>query len=68
MTMTSDNEQTGPRLYPEDQAKVDAYNKRGYNDIERRPFRPLLLLFFLFLIVSSLGLISLAIGKWYGVI
>ncbi|MGH1470831.1 MAG: DUF3094 family protein [Cellvibrionaceae bacterium] len=64
----SDNEQAETKLYPEDQEKVDAYNKRGYNDIERRPFRPFLLLFILFLIVSGLGLISLAIGKWYGVI
>ena len=61
-------EQTETKLSPEDQAKVDAYNKRGYNDIERRPFRPFTLLFILFLIVSGLGGLSLAIGKWYGVI
>lgn len=56
------------KLSPEDQARVDAYNKRGYNDVERRPFRPLLLLFILFLVVSSLGLISYGLAWWYGVV
>jgi hypothetical protein len=55
-------------LSPEDQARVDAYNERGYNDVERKPFRPLRLLFFLFLIVSSLGGISYLIAKIYGVV
>ncbi|MEX1032298.1 MAG: DUF3094 family protein [Cellvibrionaceae bacterium] len=59
---------TNPKLSPQDQARVDAYNQRGYNDIERKPFRPLLLLFFLFLIVSSLGGISYLIAKVQGVI
>jgi len=62
------SENTPPKLTPEDQAKVDAYNQRGYNDIERRPFRPLLLLFILFLIVSGLGGISYLIAWWYGII
>lgn len=56
------------KLSPEDQARVDAYNQRGYNDVERKPFRPLLLLLFLFLVVSSLGGISYLIGKIVGVI
>ncbi|GAB1256132.1 DUF3094 family protein [Aurantivibrio plasticivorans] len=56
------------RLYPDDQARVDAYNKRGYNDIERKPFRPLLLLFVLFLVVSGLGGVAYAIAWWHGVI
>lgn len=56
------------KLSAEDQARVDAYVKRGYNDVERKPFRPLLLLFFLFLIVSSLGGIAYLLGKIQGVI
>lgn len=35
----NDNNQN--RLYPEDQARVDEYLKTGYNDVERKPFRPL---------------------------
>lgn len=56
------------KLSPEDQARVDAYNKQGYNDVERKPFRPMLLLFILFLIVSSLGGLSYLLGKLEGVI
>lgn len=57
-----------PKLSAEDQARVDAYIQRGYNDVERKPFRPLVLLFFLFLIVSSLGIASYLIAKAVGVI
>lgn len=28
------------RLSPEDQARVDEYLRTGYNDVERKPFRP----------------------------
>lgn len=56
------------KLSAEDQARVDAYNKSGYNDVERRPFRPLLLLFVLFLIVSALGFFAYFLGKVEGVI
>lgn len=64
----SEIENAENKLYPEDQAKVDAYISRGYNDIERRPFRPLLLLFFLFIIVSSLGGAAYFIAWLNGVI
>lgn len=56
------------KLSPEDQARVDEFVKSGYNDVERKPFRPLLLLFYLFLIVSSLGGIAVLLGKINGVI
>lgn len=56
------------KLSPEDQARVDAYIKRGYNDVERKPFRPLLLLFFLFLIVSAMGGLAYLIAKVQGVV
>ncbi len=28
------------RLYPDDQAKVDEFLKRGVNSVERKPFKP----------------------------
>ncbi|MCW8195002.1 DUF3094 family protein [Proteobacteria bacterium 005FR1] len=56
------------KLSPEDQARVDEFIKTGYNDVERKPFRPLMLLFYLFLIVSSMGGIAVLIGKIHGVI
>lgn len=56
------------KLSSEDQARVDSYNERGYNDVERKPFRPWLLLFFLFLVVSSLGAVSYFLGRLEGVI
>jgi hypothetical protein len=56
------------KLSPEDQARVDEFIKTGYNDVERKPFRPLLLLFYLFLIVSSLGGLAVLLGRLHGVI
>lgn len=35
---------TNTKLYPEDQAKVDEYLNRPNHRIERKPFRPWLLL------------------------
>ncbi|MGQ9425744.1 DUF3094 family protein [Gilvimarinus sp. F26214L] len=56
------------KLSPEDQARVDEVVKTGYNDVERKPFRPLYLLLILYLIVSALGGLSYLIGKIEGVI
>lgn len=55
------------KLYPEDQARVDDYLKRGYNDTERKPFRLLRLLFILFLMVSFFTAFSLGLASWFGV-
>ncbi|MBD2858002.1 DUF3094 family protein [Spongiibacter sp. KMU-158] len=55
------------KLFPEDQARVDAYLKRGYNETERKPFRPLRLLFILFLMVTFFTLFSLGLARWFGV-
>ena len=42
-------------LYPEDQKKVDEFLKRGVNSVERKPFRP------------GLMIILLIIARWSGI-
>jgi len=56
-----------PALYPEDQQKVDEFLKRGVNSVERKPFRPLLLMFVLFVVVSALSVVSTLIARLEGV-
>ncbi|QIB65862.1 DUF3094 family protein [Kineobactrum salinum] len=55
------------RLYPEDQAKVDAFVSRGINSVERKPFRPLRLLVILMVIVVGLSLFSQLLARWAGI-
>ncbi|MEE4202564.1 MAG: DUF3094 family protein [Halieaceae bacterium] len=55
------------RLYPEDQAKVDAFLKRGVNSVERKPFRPLFLILLLIGTVTLLSLLSQGLAMWAGV-
>lgn len=43
------------QLYPEDQARVDRYLSSGYNTTERKPFKPLLLLVVLVVVVWAIG-------------
>ena len=50
------------QLSPEDQARVDGFLSRGVNSVERKPFKPLRLMFFLTLIVFAMSALSLAIG------
>ena len=54
------------RLYPEDQAKVDEFLRKGVNSVERKPFRPLLLLAVLFVIVSGISLFALTMAEMSG--
>ena len=56
-----------PKLSPEDQAKVDEFVSTGINSVERKPFRPLLLMGILALVVTSLSLLSLGLARWAGV-
>ena len=62
-----DQDDHTPRLKPEDQAKVDAFVKRGVNSVERKPFRPLRLLILLIVVVGFLSLFSQLLAKWAGV-
>ncbi|MFT5766508.1 MAG: hypothetical protein ACI9DH_000324 [Halioglobus sp.] len=55
------------RLYPEDQAKVDAFTRGGINAVERKPFRPFRLLLVLMVIVFGLGLFSQMLPRWAGI-
>jgi hypothetical protein len=55
------------RLFPEDQAKVDAFLKRGVNSVERKPFRPVFLVILLIVVVTGFSLLSQAISRWAGV-
>ena len=55
------------RLYPEDQARVDDFVKRGVNSVERKPFRPLRLLLILVVVVMGLSIFSQFMARWAGV-
>ncbi|WP_067519486.1 DUF3094 family protein [Endozoicomonas ascidiicola] len=57
----STNNNSG-RLYPEDQAVVDEYLQSGINEVERPPFKPLRLMFWLTVIILLLGGLSQFIG------
>ena len=41
------------KLSDADQARVDAFLERGVNSVERKPFRPLFLLFLLMAVVAG---------------
>ena len=56
-----------PRLYPEDQARVDHYLHSGYNDVERKPFRPFRLLAILLVLVSAFSGLALMVSRIAGV-
>ena len=51
------------RLYPEDQARVDEFLQKGVNSVERRPFRPGLLLIILALVVIGIGQLRIWLGS-----
>ena len=46
------------KLSDADQARVDAFLERGVNSVERKPFRPLFLLFLLMAVVAGFSLLS----------
>lgn len=55
------------KLFPDDQAKVDAFLKQGYNETDRKPFRPLKLLGILFVIVMCITIGSLMLARISGI-
>jgi len=55
------------RLYPEDQARVDSVLHSGYNDVERKPFRPLYMMIMLNVVVVVLFFLSKWIVKSAGI-
>ncbi|WP_194789079.1 DUF3094 family protein [Pseudomonas sp. UFMG81] len=46
------------RLNPEDQRRVDEYLSAPQHQVERKPFRPLLLLLLVVAVTIGLGLLS----------
>ncbi|MFK8332096.1 DUF3094 family protein [Pseudomonas sp. BJa5] len=46
------------RLTPEDQRRVDDYLQAPQHQVERKPFRPWLLLWMVVLVTIGLGLLS----------
>ena len=56
-----------PQLSQADQAKVDGFLERGVNSVERRPFRPLRLVFLLMAVVAGFSLLSQGIAQWAGI-
>ena len=55
------------RLFPKDQAQVDAFLKRGVNSVERKPFRPVFLVILLIVVVTGFSLLSQIIARVAGV-
>lgn len=61
--MTDD---TGPKLSEEDLKRVQEYLSGPVHQVQRKPFRPWLLLFWLWVVVMVLGAVSLGLGKLEG--
>ena len=55
------------QLSDEDMARVQEYLCSGYNDTERKPFRPLRMMVLLLVAVSSLSALSLFIARSQGI-
>ncbi len=55
------------RLYPEDQARVDDFLKRGVNSVERKPFKPFRMILLLIAVVTFFSILSQMIASWSGV-
>lgn len=54
------------KLSEEDQQRVREYLASPVHQVERKPFRPLLLLFWLWVVVTILGGVSVLFGWMYG--
>jgi hypothetical protein len=55
------------QLSDEDMARVKEFLSTGYNDTERKPFRPLYMMVLLVVAVSSLSVLSLVIARSHGI-
>ena len=55
------------KLSDADQAKVEDFLQRGVNSVERKPFRPLRLIFLLMAAVAGFSLLSQGIAYWAGI-
>jgi hypothetical protein len=55
------------RLNPEDQARVDEFLRTGYNDVERKPFRPIYMMVMWNVVVIGFLLLSLWLVRSKGI-
>ena len=55
------------QLSDEDEARVNEYLRSGYNDTERKPFRPLRMMLLLLAVVSGVSVLSMFIASQAGV-
>ena len=55
------------QLSDEDMARVEQYLHSGYNDTERKPFRPLRMMLLLLVVVSALSALSMFIANQAGI-
>ena len=66
--MDTDTDNDAPqKLSDSDQAKVNAFLSRGVNSVDRKPFRPLFLIFLLMAVVAGFSLLSQGIAQWAGI-
>lgn len=56
------------RLSEEDLKRVEEYLSGPVQKVERKPFRPWLLLFWLWVVVALLGVVSVLLGRIEGFI
>lgn len=56
-----------PKLTEADQKKVDDFLQRGVNSVERKPFRPVLMMVLLMVVVTGFSLLSLLIAHTAGI-
>ncbi len=59
-------EEPMPKLYEEDQARVDAVLQKGVYKIDRKPFRPWMLLLIIFLVLGGITGVSFMIAAMEG--
>ena len=66
--MDTDTDTDAPQMLSDsDQAKVNAFLSRGVNSVDRKPFRPLFLIFLLMAVVAGFSLLSQGIAQWAGI-
>lgn len=65
-TMTDNDRHS--KLGEEDLKRVEEFLSIPVNRVERKPFRPLWLLFWLWVVVAGLGLVSVLLGRIEGLV
>jgi len=57
-----------PKLSEEDQQRVNSYLERPIHQVERKPFRPFLLLGVIVVVMTVLSVFSYGIAWWHQVV